>query len=112
MQTIAELPEYIKRAESLLSQQERIDLINFLAERPKAGDLIQGTGGIRKLRWKRDNKGKSGGVRVIYYYHNETIPLYLLTIFGKGEKVNISKAERNELAELVKVLVKHWRKRL
>ncbi len=112
MQTIAELPEYIKRVERLLSQQERFELISFLAERPRAGDLIQGTGGIRKLRWKRDNKGKSGGVRVIYYYHHEDIPLYLLTLFGKGEKINITKAERNELAELVKVLIKHWRKRL
>lgn len=67
--------------------------------------LIAGTGGIRKLRWVREGMGKSGGVRVIYYYHNDHIPLYLLTVFGKNQKANLSKAEANELSKLVKVLV-------
>jgi mRNA-degrading endonuclease RelE of RelBE toxin-antitoxin system len=53
---------------------------------------MQVTGGLRKLRWSAHGKGKSGGVRVIYYYHNESIPLFLLTVFGKGEKVNLSKS--------------------
>ncbi len=53
--------------------------------------------------------GKSGGVRVIYYYHDTRMPLYLLTIFGKGEKDDLTKAERNELAKLVKALVQFWR---
>lgn len=69
---------------------------------------MQGTGGIRKLRWAAQGKGKSGGVRVIYYYHNETIPLFLLTVFGKGEKANLSKAERNDLAKFTMTLVKHY----
>jgi hypothetical protein len=67
--------------------------------------LIVGTGGIRKLRWGRSNSGKSGGVRIIYYFHDERIPLFLLSIFGKGEKVNLSKSERNSLASLVDILV-------
>lgn len=50
-------------------------------------------------------RGKSSGVRVIYYYHDQRIPLYLLTVFGKNEKSNISKSERNELARLVGLLV-------
>lgn len=66
---------------------------------------MEGTGGIRKLRWGRGNRGKSGGVRVIYYYHDERIPLYLLTLFGKNERANLNKAERNDLAKLVDVLV-------
>ena len=49
--------------------------------------------------------GKSGGVRVIYYYHSERIPLYLLTVFGKNEKNNLTKAEANALSKLVKLLV-------
>lgn len=69
---------------------------------------MQGTGGVRKLRWSRQSAGKSGGVRVIYYFHNEQIPLYLLTIFAKGEKANLNKAERNELAKLVRLLVHGW----
>jgi hypothetical protein len=69
---------------------------------------MQGTGGIRKLRWSAQGKGKSGGVRVIYYYHSDTMPLFLLTVFGKGEKANLSKAERNELANYTNLLLKHY----
>lgn len=104
--TITELPEYIKRAESLLQESERKDVIDYLAAHPKAGDVMEGTGGIRKLRWGRGNQGKSGGVRVIYYYHDERIPLHLLTLFGKNERANLSKADRNALAKLVSILVK------
>ena len=69
--TIAELPEYIRRVEKLLSAAERMDIVNYLAANPKVGDLMEGTGGIRKLRWGRGSQGKSGGVRVIYYFHSE-----------------------------------------
>lgn len=105
MQTIAEMPEFIRRAEKLFGQAERQALIDHLANSPKAGVLMQGTGGIRKLRWAREGSGKSGSARVIYFFHNESMPLYLLSVFGKGEKANLSKAERNELAKLIKLLV-------
>lgn len=105
--TVAEMPEYIRCAARLLSESERRDVIDHLAAQPRAGDLIQGTGGIRKLRWARGGRGKSGGVRVIYYFHSDRIPLYLLTVFGKGEKVDLSKGERNELAKLVDVLKRY-----
>lgn len=108
MQTIIELPEFIKRADVLLISDEKASVINYLALHPQAGDLIQGAGGIRKLRWSARGKGKSGGVRVIYYYHNGSIPLFLLTVFGKGEKANISKSERNELSKLSSLLLKTY----
>ena len=108
--TIVELPEYIKRAEKILSEDERDDLLYYLSSNPKAGNLIQGTGGVRKLRWASKGKGKSGGSRVIYFFYNETIPIFLLTIFGKNDKVNLSKAERNELAKLVKELIKNYKR--
>ena len=76
---------------------------------PKAGDLMEGTGGVRKLRWRRGDHGKSGGVRVIYYYYDERIPLYLLTLFAKGDRANLSKAERNDLSSLTEVLVDIWK---
>lgn len=110
MQTVAETPEYIRRAEKLLADDERRDVLNYLATHPKSGDLMEGTGGIRKLRWARGSRGKSGGVRVIYYFYDETMPLYLLTLFAKNERANLSKAERNELAELVDLLVSAWQK--
>ncbi|NTV95678.1 MAG: type II toxin-antitoxin system RelE/ParE family toxin [Thiobacillus sp.] len=108
MITVAEVPEYIRRAEKLLSAEERRDIIDYLASHPKSGDLMEGTGGVRKLRWGRGGQGKSGGVRVIYYYHSEAMPLYLLTLFAKNERANLSKAERNDLAGLVDILVQAW----
>lgn len=111
MLTVAELPEFIRAADKLLTESERQDVIRYLAERPKAGDLMEGTGGVRKLRWARGAQGKSGGVRVIYYFHDEVMPLYLLTLFAKGDQANVSKAERNELADLVKLLVQAWKRK-
>ncbi len=69
---------------------------------------MEGTGGVRKLRWARGSRGKSGGVRVIYYFHSDRIPLYLLTMFAKNERANLNKAERNGLAELVGLLLAAW----
>jgi len=108
MLTIAQLPEYVRRVDKLLSITERMDIVNYLAANPKVGDLMEGTGGIRNLRWGRGAQGKSGDVRVIYYFHNESMPLCLLTLFAKNERANISKAERNELAELVGLLLQIW----
>ena len=107
--TIAETLEYIRTASRLLTDSERQDVLTYLAAHPKAGDLIEGTGGVRKLRWGRGSTGKSGGVRVIYYFHSDAVPLYLLTMFGKGERANINQAERNELRGLVKLLVETWK---
>lgn len=108
MITIAEVPEYIRKAEKLLTAAERQDVVSYLAAHPKSGDLIEGTGGIRKLCWGRGGRGKSGGVRVIYYFHSELMPLYLITLFAKNEQDNLSKSERNELAKLVDILVATW----
>lgn len=108
LNTIVELPEFIKRVAKELSKEQKDELLYFLASNPKAGNLIQGTDGIRKLRWASKGKGKSGGSRVIYFYYNEDMPLFLLTIFGKNEKINLTKAERNELNKLVKELIKNY----
>ena len=66
---------------------------------------------MRKLRCARDGRCKGGGVRVIYYLHSEAMPIYLLTMFAKNERANLSKAERNALAGLVDVLVQVWLER-
>jgi len=111
MITIAEVPEYIRQAEKLFTESERLDVVNYLAAHPKAGDLIEGTGGVRKMRWGRGGRGKSGGVRVIYYYHSEVMPLYLVALFAKNEQANLSKADRNGMAKLVDFLVATWLER-
>jgi hypothetical protein len=108
LMTVAELPEYLRAAAKLLAEADRRAIIEHLAAHPSAGDLIEGTGGVRKMRWARDGRGKSGGVRVVYYFHNDAMPLYLLTMFAKSERANLSKAERNDLAGLVDLLVEIW----
>ena len=108
MQTIIELPEYVKKSDKLLSSSKRQSIINCLAAHPATGDIMQGTGGIRKLRWSAQGKGKSGGVRIIYYHHNNSMPLFLLTLFGKGEKANLTKAECNDLAKFTSLLIKNY----
>ena len=72
---------------------------------------MEGTGVVRKLRWGRGGRGKSSGARVIYYYHSEMMPLYLLAMFAKNEQDNLSKAERNGMAKLVDILVATWLER-
>ena len=106
MITVAETTEYTRKAGKLLSENERTELICYLAAHPDAGDVMEGTGGVRKLRWAREGRGKSGGVRAIYFFYNDGMPLYLLTIYGKNEKDNLSQGERNQLAKLTSLLVK------
>lgn len=106
--TVAELPGYLRAAARLLGEGEREAIVAHLAGHPTAGVLIEGSGGVRKLRWGRDGRGKSGGVRIVYYFHSDAMPLYLLTMFAKGERSNLSRAERNELAQLVDELVSIW----
>ena len=106
MVTVAETTEYARKAGKLLFENERTELICYLASHPNAGDVMEGTGEVRKLRWAREGRGKSGGVRVIYFFYNEGLPLYLLTVYGKNEKSNLSPAERNQLAKLTSLLVK------
>ncbi len=111
MLTIAETVPFQSKISDLLSAEEHADLISYLAEHPNSGVLMQGTGGIRKLRWARQGGGKSGGIRVIYYFHNESMPLYLLAAFSKNEKANLSTDEKQLLAKAVKELVAYWRHR-
>jgi len=79
-----------------------------LSSSPNAGRLIKGTGGVRKLRWAKEDTGKSGAYRIIYFFHSEDIPLFALNAFAKNEKANISNAERNELKQLTDLLVEQY----
>ncbi len=105
LHTVVETPEFRKRVARLLSASERDKFIDYIAGTPGAGDKIPGTGGARKVRWGAGTRGKSGGVRVITFYSGPPVPVFLLTVFGKGEKANIAKAERNELRNVLSDLV-------
>lgn len=101
MQTVVETRHFILRVEKLLSEIERHELIDFIAGHPLKGDVVMGTGGLRKVRFGRGARGKSGGVRAIYYYYNADHPIFLLEIFEKSEKADLTRAERNALAKVV-----------
>jgi mRNA-degrading endonuclease RelE of RelBE toxin-antitoxin system len=72
-----------------LDDDEYAALRAFLVVNPQAGDLVPGSGGVRKLRWKRPGRGKRGGVRVIYYVRYRPNELWLLTIYAKAKHDNI-----------------------
>jgi hypothetical protein len=103
--TVVETARFLKDVRPLLSNSEREELVAFVGANPEAGEIIPETGGVRKIRWALAGRGKRGGARVIYYWHNERLPLFLLAAYGKSEKANLSKAERNSMKRLVPILV-------
>ena len=106
MQTVIETGAYLSTAADVgMTEEERAAAVDLIAKNPEAGDGMSGTGGCRKLRLAGRGKGKSGGYRLITYYANPGVPVFLLTVFSKGEKANLSKAERNALAKLTEILV-------
>jgi|TergutMp193P3_1026864.scaffolds.fasta_scaffold24789_3 hypothetical protein len=107
--TVVETPSFLRDAKKLLSDEEREAVVNLLSSSPNAGDLIKETGGVRKIRWAREDAGKSGAFRVIYFFHSMEIPLFILNVFAKNEKANVSREERNELKKLAGLLVKQYK---
>ena len=85
--------------------------MDFIAANPEEGDVIPETGGIRKVRWRRQGSGKRGGVRVIYFYHDAEMPLYLLMIYAKARQEDLSPDEKKRVRELVAAIKQAWRRR-
>ena len=110
LHTVVETPEFLAGACRVLTDAERLALVNFLAEHPTVGDLMQGAGGARKLRWGAKGRGKSGGARAISFYAGPDVPVFLIAIFGKNEKANLSKAERNELRDVLADIAAAYRR--
>lgn len=84
-----EATAFTKHVYEYLSDDEYIGLQSFLLQYPEAGKIVPGTGGVRKVRWAISGKGKSGGVRVIYYFKRLDDEIWLLTIYRKSEVENI-----------------------
>lgn len=91
---VVETPRFLKDAAVLLAESERAALVSYLGSNPEAGDLIPDSGGVRKLQWALPGRGKRGGARVIYYFHGRLLPLFLLAMYGKGERATLTEAER------------------
>lgn len=105
MQTVIETESYLRAAkDASMSEDEMISAVDLVAADPEAGDVMQGTGGVRKARLAGRGKGKSGGYRIVWYFGGGDIPVFLLTVFGKGEKANLTQGERNALRSLTATL--------
>ncbi len=108
MQVVVETPEFLKQAEKCIDDNSKNNFIDYIAKHSSAGEIITGTGGARKIRWSAKNKGKKSGVRIIYYYHNRTLPIFLFTMYGKNMKANLSHAEKNVLKLIIDKIVKTY----
>jgi hypothetical protein len=95
-----------------MTEDEVENLVNYLSENPTAGDEIAGTGGCRKLRFAGRGKGKSGGYRMVTFYSGSDLPVFLVTVFSKGAKSNLTKSECNALRVMTKELVKVYKRRV
>lgn len=87
-----------------MAGEERAAAVETIAADPETGDVMRGTGGVRKARLAGRGKGKSGGYRIVWYFGGNDIPVFLPTVFGKGEKANLTQGERNALRQLTATL--------
>jgi hypothetical protein len=110
MQTVVETPSYLADAERLFSPEERLAIVDRLAADPTCGVVVPGSGGIRKVRFGFGGRGKSSGARIIYLFSGERIPVFVLAVFAKNEKANLSPAERNALAKMVTDMIESYRR--
>jgi len=112
MHTVVETESYLRDTKAAkLSDDERKEIVNFIAANPGAGHEIPGTGGARKVRFAGKGKGKSGGYRVITFYSGEDIPVFLLNVFAKNEKTDLSQTDRNQFKAILAALADAYRRR-
>jgi hypothetical protein len=111
MHVVVELPGFVAAVRAAgLADRERARIIDHIAMRPDAGDVIPGTGGARKVRFAGRGKGKSGGYRVVTFYTGSDLPVFLITLFSKGEKIDLSQAERNAMRKELADLAEDYRR--
>lgn len=109
--SVVETPEFLSATRRIMDEEERALLIDYLAYNPTSGELIPGTGGVRKLRWALEGRGKRGGARVIYYFHSEIMPLFALTAYAKNERADLTQSDRNALRQLTAALAEAYSRR-
>ena len=98
--TVAETHAFARSAAKIWNEEELTELVDYLAHNAEAGDLIQGTGGVRKLRWSRSGSGKRGGARVIYFYYRPDCPIYLLLAYAKAQATDLTPDQKKALTAL------------
>jgi len=110
--TVVETPAYLADAKHLgIPDETRAAIVTAVSAEPRLGALLVGTGGCRKFRWAKEGKGKSGGVRIVSFFGDEEMPVFLLAIFAKNEKASLTRAEANDLATFTRLLTDTYRRR-
>lgn len=97
-----ETSTFTKLIGKYLSDDEYIGLQGFLLKRPETGKIVRGSGGVRKLRWAIAGKGKSGGIRIIYYWKKQEDEVWLLAVYGKSERETIPAHILRRIAEEIR----------
>jgi hypothetical protein len=107
-----ETQEFLSATKKLMDDAERAELVLYLAYNPTAGDVIPGSGGVRKLRWGLEGRGKRGGARVIYFFHDTEMPLLLLKDYAKNEQEDLSQIQLKKLQQFaIQMVEAHKRRR-
>ena len=111
MIAVVETEEFLDDVKDVLSEDEHDALILYVAHNPEAGGLVPGMAGLRKLRWAARSKGRRGGSRVIYYFHNLDVPLFLLAIFAKNVQSDLTAAQKRLLVRQLTSIKTDWKQR-
>jgi hypothetical protein len=99
--SVIETPQFLRQADVIWEEAERQEFVDYIARNPEIGDVVKDTGGIRKIRWGRQGMGKRGGVRVIYFYHNQMTPLFLLMVYAKAMREDVAPEAKKAMATFV-----------
>lgn len=108
--SVLETRSFSVDAKRLMTEEELAELTMYVATNPREGEIIPRTRGVRKLRWPLLQKGKRTGARVIYFHHNRSMPIFLLAIYSKNQKIDLSETEKRQVKNLVTELVTEYRK--
>lgn len=107
MQTVVETPTYLAAAKKAgVSDDERETIVNYIAADPEAGDIIEGGGGVRKVRVPRQGKGKSGGYRIVTYFLDGNHPVFLVTMLSKSKQANLTDEQKKSAKSAAKKIKK------
>ena len=111
LQLVVELAFFSREAERLFSREEREEIASAIAKNPTAWPIERGTGGVRKARFGRGGRGKSGGARVMYLHFENAAPIYLLVVFPKGRQATMTPEQKRTVRKLVETIKAEWRAR-
>ena len=110
-QTIVELHAFVKASSVIWSEKEKAAFIFFIGCCPLAGVVIPGCNGLRKVRWSIGESGKRGGARVVYYFYDENHPIFLMSIYSKNERIDLTNEQKIILSKLIEIIKKGFQQK-